>query len=125
MRNPFGFFSELLQQPAWISVWVFLLMLVNVASLWFWNEPLAKVVFVTFMLSAMLMMGLYSKFGFEKILGLGHILWVPLLVYMLMTLPAANGDFKSYLIILSLSMAVSLVFDSIDVWKYFSVRKSS
>lgn len=125
MRNPFGFFSELLQQPLWVSAWVFLLMLVNVASVWFWSEALAKVVFVTFMLSAMLMMGLYSKFGFEKILGLGHILWIPLLVYVLMSLPAASDDFNSYLIILSLSMTVSLMFDSIDVWKYFSERKSS
>ncbi len=125
MRNPFGFFSELLQQPAWISVWVFFLMLLNVASVWFWSEPLAKVVFVTFMLSAMLMMGLYSKFGFEKVLGLGHILWIPLLVCMLMSLPAANDDFNSYLIILSLSIAVSLMFDIIDVWKFFSERKSS
>jgi hypothetical protein len=57
-------------------------MLVNVASLLYWSEPLAKIIFVTFMLSAMLMMGLYSKFGFEKILGLGHVLWVPLLAYL-------------------------------------------
>jgi hypothetical protein len=51
MRNPFKFFIELMQQPVWIPVWVFFLMIVNVASIGFWNEPLAKVIFVTFMLS--------------------------------------------------------------------------
>ena len=122
MRNPFRFFSELLQQPLWVPVWVFFLMLVNVASIGFWSEPLAKAVFVTFMLSAMLMMGLYAKFGFEKILGLGHILWIPLLAYILIELPSASDDFKNYLTILSISMVVSLVFDIIDVWKYFSNR---
>ncbi|NOQ88463.1 MAG: hypothetical protein GQ550_06015 [Gammaproteobacteria bacterium] len=122
MRNPFGFFSELLQQPVWVPVWVFLLMIVNIASVGFWSEPLAKAVFVTFMLSAMLMMGLYSKFGFEKILGMGHVLWIPLLVYVLMELPSTKDDFKNYLIVLSISMVISLVFDIADVWKYFSSR---
>jgi len=120
MRNPFRFFNELFQQPLLLSVWVFWLMLINVASIGFWSEALAKIIFVTFMLSAMLMMGLYSKFGFEKILGLGHILWIPLLVYLLMELSATSHDFKNYLIVLSISITVSLAFDIVDVWSYFS-----
>lgn len=125
MRNPFRFFIELMQQPVWIPVWVLILMSINVVSVAFWNEPLAKVIFVTFMLSVMLMMGLYSRFGFEKILGMGHILWIPLLVYVLMEIPTARDTFKSYLIILSISIAISLVFDIVDVWKYFTGRKST
>jgi len=122
MRNPFKFFIELMQQPVWIPVWMFILMIVNVASVGFWNEPLAKIIFVTFMLSAMLMMGIYSRFGFEKILGMGHILWIPLLVYVLMEVPTARDTFKGYLIILSISIVISLMFDIIDVWKYFTSR---
>jgi hypothetical protein len=120
MRNPFRFFSELFQQPLWVTVWVFWLMLVNVASLLYWSEPLAKIIFVTFMLSAMLMMGLYSKFGFEKILGLGHVLWIPLLAYLLIEFPTVSHDFINYLIVLLLSITVSLAFDIVDVWSYFS-----
>lgn len=125
MRNPFRFFVELMLQPAWIPIWVFFLMIVNVASVGFWNEPLAKIIFVTFMLSAMLMMGLYSRFGFEKILGMGHIVWIPLLIYVLMEIPTARDTFKSYLIILSISIVTSLVFDIVDVWKYFTSRKGT
>ena len=125
MRNPFRFFVELMQQPVWIPIWLFFLMIINVASLGFWHEPLAKTIFVTFMISAMLMMGLYSRFGFEKILGLGHILWVPLLVYVLMQLPIVEASFKSYLVVLSISIAISLTFDIIDVWKYFTNPKST
>ena len=120
MRNPFRFFVELMQQPIWVPVWVLILAIVNVASVGFWSEPLAKVIFVTFMLSAMLMMGLYSRFGFEKILGLGHILWIPLLAYVLMKIPIAQDTFKGYLIILSISMVVSLALDIVDAWKYFA-----
>jgi hypothetical protein len=114
-----------MQQPVWIPVWVLTLMIVNIASIGFWSEPLAKVIFVTFMLSAMLMMGLYSKFGFEKILGMGHILWIPLLVYVLMEIPTANDTFKAYLIILSISIVVSLAMDIVDVRRYFTSRKST
>jgi len=125
MRNPFKFFIELMQQPVWIPIWVFYLMVINIASIGFWHKPLAKVIFITFMVSAMLMMALYSRFGFEKILGLGHIVWVPLLVYILLQLPAVEAFFKSYLIVLSVSIAISLAFDISDVWKYFRKRKST
>ena len=125
MRNPFRFFVELIQQPVWIPVWVLILMIVNVASVGFWNESLAKVIFVAFMLSAMLMMGLYSRFGFEKILGMGHILWLPLLIYVLIEIPAASGIFKDYLIVWSIFTVISLMFDVVDLWKYFTSRKSN
>ena len=125
MRNPFQFFVELMQQPIWVSIWLLFLMIVNFASVAFWNELLAKVILITFILSAIFMMGLYSRFGFEKILGLGHILWIPLLVYVLIETPAAEGAFKSYLIILLASITISLVFDIIDVWKYFTSPKNT
>jgi hypothetical protein len=125
MRNPFKFFIELIQQPVWIPVWVLFQMIVNITSVVFWDEPLAKVIFVTFMFSAMLMMGLYSRFGFEKILGLGHILWIPLLLYVLVEIPAASGTFKDYLLVWSIMIVPSLVFDVVDVWKYFTSRKST
>lgn len=32
MRNPFRFFVELMQQPVWIPIWVFYLMVINMAS---------------------------------------------------------------------------------------------
>jgi hypothetical protein len=125
MRNPFRFFVELMEEPVWIPIWVFYLMVINMVSVGFWHEPDAKLIFFTFMISAMLMMGLYSRFGFEKLLGLGHFPWIPLLVYVLTQIPSFAGAFKSYLLVLSISIAISLVFDIIDVWKYFTNRKST
>ncbi len=125
LRNPFGFFSELVKQPILVPLWVFVLMCVNVASIAFWNESLAKVIFTTFMVSAVMMMGLYSLYGFEKILGLGHILWIPLLLYILTQLSNIEGAFLSYLIILSVSITVSLVFDTVDTWKYLSRKDAN
>ncbi len=124
LRNPLRFFSELLDQPAWVAGWVFALMVINMASLAFWNEPLAKVVLAAFMLSAMVMMGLYAVFGFERILGLGHVFWIPLLWYLIIQLPQAEGLFAGYLLVLSLAIGVSLLFDIRDVWIYLSAKRA-
>ena len=124
-RNPFRFFIELIQQPLWIPVWVLFLVIINLASVAFWHEALAKTIFVTFIFSAILIVALYSKFGFEKIMGMGHLPWIPLLVYIFMEIPTARAPFSGYLIILAISIAISLVFDIVDVWKYFASRKSS
>ena len=122
MRNPLRFFIELIQQPLWVSLWVLVLMLVNMASLAFWREAVAQLILMNFLASAMLMMGLYSRFGFTKILGLGHVPWIPLLAYVVTQIPAAEASFKRYLLVLSVSMAISLVLDTIDVWNYFTTR---
>jgi hypothetical protein len=122
MRNPLRFFIELIQQPLWVSLWVLFLMLVNMASFAFWQEAVAQLVLLNFLASAMLMMGLYARFGFTKVLGLGHVPWIPLLAYMIIQIPAAEASFKRYLLVLSVSMAISLVLDTIDVWTYFTTR---
>ncbi len=119
MRNPFLFFSDLVKQPFYVSVWVAILALANFVSLLFWSAPLAKVIFITFMVSAMTMMALYSYFGFEKILGIGHVFWVFLLPYILLQFVHVDGKFFLYLVTLSVLLTISLVFDAIDVWKYF------
>ena len=123
MRNPLRFFIELIQQPLWVSLWVLVLMLVNMASLAFWQEAVAQLILLNFLASAMLLMGLYSRYGFTKILGLGHFPWIPLLAYIVTQIPSAEASFKRYLLVLSVSMAISLVLDTIDVWNYFRNRK--
>lgn len=125
MRNPLGFFKELLHQPAWIPIWVGLLMMINLASVSFWDEPLARWILGVFMASAMLMMGLYARFGFQKILGLGHFLWIPLLPVVLWAIPGAEGGFRTFLVVWAVATTISLVFDIADVWKHISGERQA
>ena len=118
------FFSDLAKQPLWVPRWVAILALANIASLLFWPAPLAKVIFITFMVSAMMMMALYSYFGFEKILGIGHVFWIFLLPYIFLQMVHVDDGFFLYLVILSALLTISLVFDAIDVWKYIHNRRT-
>ena len=118
MNHPFGFFRELLKQPVWVTIWVGMLMAVNLSSLAFWSDPTAKIIMAVFLLSSMLMMGLYVALGFQRILGLGHVLWIPLLGYLLVRLQSSTGPFAGYLLVLSVCLGISLLFDIRDVWLY-------
>jgi len=121
MNNPLHFFVELLKQPLWVVTWVAFMGLVNMMSLLFWQDRLAKIIAVTFMISAGLMMSLYSVFGFQKTLGLGHILWLALLPYVLIQLKTIHSKFKIYLLVWAFTTSVSLAFDITDVYFYFCV----
>ena len=120
MRNPFSFFVVLNQQQFGFALWVYYLVTLNLSSALFWNKPLAKVIFFTFIISATSIIGLYSYFGFEKIMGLGHIYWLPLLFYLFKQIPNSEGLYKNYLLLLTTSNIISLIFDTVDVWKYMT-----
>lgn len=124
MRNPFLFFRDLATQPLWVSAWVAMLAFANVASIFYWPETLARVILVLFIVSSVLMMALYSYFGFEKILGLGHVLWIFLLPYIVVHLDDVDGDFLAYLVVLAILITISLVFDILDVWRYVRDRRA-
>lgn len=118
-HNPMHFFTDLLKRPAYEIIWVFYMMVINLYAIRFWEEALAKVIVLVFFISSILLMGLYSKFGFTKILGLGHILWIPLLIYIAFSIGGASGSYLLYLILLSITISISLVIDIHDVWTYF------
>ena len=118
MNKPLHFFTELLKRPAYEVAWVFYMMAINLCAIFFWDQLLAKIIIVVFMASSILMMGLYSKFGFTRILGLGHILWLPLAIYIGFELGAADGIYLIYLIVLLITISISLVIDTLDVLKY-------
>ena len=120
---PALFMRDLFQQPLWVIVWVNILMAVNLAGIFFWQEPLAQVVFYTFMVTAVWMMVLYYTFGFERILGLGHVLWLALVPYLLFALPDLQGPIYYYVLTTIVINSVSLVFDINDVRLYLSENK--
>lgn len=119
MRNPFLFFKDLLSQPLRVSALVVILAIANLASLLFWAEPLAKIIFITFILSSTAKIILYSCFGFEKILGIAHIFWLYLIPFIVLQLVYMEGVFLVYLVVLALLLCISLVYDAIDIWRYF------
>ena len=120
---PVLLFKDLFRGPLWINLWVQVLMAVNLFGVFLWHEPVAKLVFVTFVITSMFMMYLYFKFGMARILGLGHVLWVLLIPYLMTVWPTLSGDIKNYITIVIICNSISLIFDINDVRLHFIENK--
>jgi hypothetical protein len=112
---------HILEEPLWLQAWVGWLMLVNLASLAFWKRREARVVFWTFLANAIFMSVLCELNGYNRLLGLSHVLfWTPLLVYLIRKLPGIDraAAFGQWVVILILTDTASLLIDYADVIRY-------
>ena len=72
-----------LNMPVGVKAWLLALIAANmIVPMFFISTREAQVVILTMLASVMLMTVLTAWGGFSRLLGLGHILWIPLLVYL-------------------------------------------
>ena len=102
-------------------LWVAMLMGLNMMGPLFFIHTLeAQAVLASTMAGAMLMMFLFSRYGFVRLLGLGHIFWIPLVIWLGLRIPEMGFD-TTFGIWLSLVVGfniLSLVMDMLDVLLY-------
>ncbi len=121
MKAFIKFNRGVLKMPVGWQLWLMLLVTTNLtASLFFLYRLEAQVVLGTMLASMMLMTLLTARFGFTRILGLGHILWVPMLAFLFTRLgdvPASDA-FGIWIRILFVLNGISLVIDAVDVMRF-------
>ena len=115
-----SFMKDTLKMPKHWVAWLWLLIGVNMLGPVFFRDTLeAKVVLAAIMGNAMLMVALHRKFGFVRLLGVAHILWLPLLPWLVTRLAELSpGPLSSWLWSLVVINGLSLVIDVIDVVRY-------
>ena len=121
------FNKGVMKMPIHWRLWLALLVIVNlVIPLFFLNRLEAQVVAGTLIASVILMTGLTALSGFTRLLGLGHILWIPLLYFLWMRLEQNPADdfFGLWLRVLIILNAASLIIDVIDVGRYIAGDRS-
>ena len=106
-----------------VKLWVGLLVIFNMIIPLFFLERLeAQVVLAAIMASMLLMTLITSTTGFTRLLGLGHIFWIPLLFFLwthLDQIPPDDG-FGVWVRALMVINATSLVIDAVDVLRYLA-----
>ena len=115
------FNKGMLTMPVHWQLWLLLLVSMNlVVPLFFLGRIEALLVVGALLLSMALMVVLTGRFGFTRILGLGHILWVPLLVFLSTRLDAIPPDdvYGLWIRALITLNALSLVIDALDLIRY-------
>jgi len=102
-------------------MWAVLVILINAASFLFLGTIEGKVILVTWLLAGTTMTLIYQAKGFIRLLGLGHVYWVPLILwlgYRMMTATSQSFWFRFWIISLLIINSLSVIIDAIDVVRY-------
>jgi hypothetical protein len=121
MRAFLKFNAGLMRMPVPVRLWLMLLITANmIIPLFFLGRLEAQVVLAALLASMMLMTALTAISGFTRLLGVGHVFWVPLLWFLWTRLDQTPSDsfFGVWLRILMTLNALSLVIDTADVIRY-------
>ncbi len=121
MRFMIRFNKALFSMPMPWPIWLGLLVAANLlAPLYFFAALEAKVVLATFLAGAGIMMAIFAAKGFVRLLGLGHILWLPMVPWLWTRLDQIEpGGAMAYWIgaVVALN-GISLIIDAADVVRY-------
>ncbi len=104
-------------------LWLLLLVTANmVIPLFFLGRLEAQVVLATFLASVVAMTALTAISGFTRLLGLGHVFWIPLLWFLWTRLDETASDtvVGLWLRVLIALNALSLVIDTAEVIRYIA-----
>ena len=121
MRGFIKFNKGILRSSLPIKMWLTLLAVVNmIGPLFFLSRTEAQIIMGTFMLSVCLMSVLTARFGITRLLGLGHVLWLPLLGWLWLRLGLIPSDdfFGLWVRGVMCLNGLSLVMDFADVARY-------
>jgi hypothetical protein len=101
-------------------IWNVWLVGVNLLCLFFIAHVEAQVVLVTTLVAVALQAVIYQRTGFTRVLGIAHLLWLPMFVWMATRADniAAHSDLQSWIIVLAITNAVSFVVDMTDVTRF-------
>ncbi len=117
----------ILQLPILVRVWLMLLMSVNLlAPIIYIQRSEARIVLLTFLASFLLMVLITGASGFTRLLGLGHVLWVPLLFFLFSRLDSipVGGSYSAWIRSVIALNSISLVLDLVDVVRFARGERS-
>ena len=106
--------------PLLPRLWAAWLILINTAGLSFLDTPHGVMVVVCALTGVAVMLVLHVRLGFVRLLGAGHVFWIPMLIWFAFNLPGREDGqaFYTWVHVLFVSNSISLVIDAIDVLRY-------
>ena len=101
-------------------IWYVWLVGVNLLCLYFIAHLEAQIVLATTLVAVVAQALIYQRIGFTRLLGIAHVSWIPMFAWMASRIDtiAAQPQLQSWLIVLAATNAVSLILDSIDVFRF-------
>ncbi|MEQ8211807.1 MAG: hypothetical protein RH917_18565 [Lacipirellulaceae bacterium] len=100
--------------------WAAVLIAINACALLFINTSYGQANLVALGAAILVMSILHARLGFVRLLGIGHVFWIPMLLWFAANLPdrATQPWLYAWVVTLMACNCVSLVIDTIDVVRY-------
>lgn len=127
MKAMIDFFKTMLRLPKPWVMWLGLLMFVNMVMPLVYIRTLeGKVVLAAMMAGALLMTMIFKAKGFVRLLGIGHMFWIPLVVWLgtRLTTLAPDDGFQLWILSVIGLNTLSLVIDCADVYRYLKGERA-
>lgn len=120
MKALVDFIKNIFKMPMVWWPWMAGLPLINLSSVFFLPRTEALVVLVAGLLAATIMTVLHAKLGYVRLLGVGHFVWIPMLIWLgfrLNNIPEGSL-FYGWILTLITMDTVSLIIDIVDLLRY-------
>ncbi len=119
MTAMISFLRTAMTMPKHWVVWMMVLVAANfVVPLFFISTLEAQLVLVAAVFAMLIQVAIFTQAGFVRLLGLGHLPWLPLVIWLAGRLDGAAGIFGLWLLILIVLNTISLLIDAVDVARY-------
>lgn len=88
MTTMLAFLAKIRSQPPGIQLWIAVLVVVHgIAPWWFVDHVAGVTMGISFIGSTVSMALLFARFGYARILGLAHLVWLPAMVVLVQSWP--------------------------------------
>lgn len=106
--------------------WAVVLILVNAGSLVFLHTIYGQLNLAAVVAAIVIIVLIHARHGFVRLLGIGHIFWVPMLIWFAFNLPERSQEpaLFGWVVLLMICNTVSLVIDASDVARYLSGERA-
>ena len=127
MKTMVEFVKIMFVNEVGLAVWMFLLILANiVVPLFFVTTVEGQLVFAAGMAGVLSMVAIFASKGFVRLLGVGHVYWVPLVPWLWSRLPGFPPDdpFSMWMTAVIILNGVSLIIDVRDFGRYLAGERA-
>lgn len=127
MNALFDFIKNIFKMPKAWWPWMAGLPLINLSSIFFLPRTEAWVVLGTGLLAATIMTALHAKLGYVRLIGIGHFVWIPMLIWLGFRLDQIDPGtlFRGWILALIAMDTVSLLIDTVDLVRYLGGDRAS
>ena len=123
MKSLIKFNLGLIRSPLRVRLWMLLLLAANLAApLFFLHSTEAQVVLLALVASIVAMTLLTGLTGFTRLLGTGHVFWIPMNIWLWTRLDQIPSDdtFGVWIRMLIAINTLSLLIDAVDAVRYLA-----